>query len=191
MVTWTRRRGMSSWGSWPGSSRVLIATDLLVRVESHSYLTVMRDLTYLHVFVIPNGFSSATALSWLSSNTFWEMKCLFSTTGFSLCRNLLLNVRLHLQKCFINLITLILEFNIFLLWYPGSELMCSRFLGHLPTKRENNIEWEVCLSWIRLLIFVRYGGHGQLILTLSFWLKPQAIKTKQYGSYQSFISLYS
>lgn len=22
----------------------------------------------------------------------------------------------------------------------GSELMCSRFLGHLPTKRENNIE---------------------------------------------------
>lgn len=57
----------------------------------------------------PKRFFSATALSWLSSNTFWEMKWLFSTTGFSLCRNLLLNVRLHLK---LNIWLIWLRFNL-------------------------------------------------------------------------------
>lgn len=49
----------------------------------------------------PTRYFSATVLYGLAVRPFWEIKGLFSTTGFSRCRNLLLNVRLHLQSMYL------------------------------------------------------------------------------------------
>lgn len=57
----------------------------------------------------PTRYFSATVLYGLAVRPFWEIKGLFSTTGFSRCRNLLLNVRLHLK---LNIWLIWLRFNL-------------------------------------------------------------------------------